>query len=130
MKTGGLLHADLNAHVARLAHTDLFAVADSGFPVAPCVPVVDLRLVFGVPRFEQVLAALLQEVTVEHALVAAEMGGANPAAHAAVAAVGIPIDQVPHEELKRQAAGARFVVRSAEDTPYANVLLRAGVAFL
>ncbi|WP_442945819.1 RbsD/FucU domain-containing protein [Nonomuraea sp. LPB2021202275-12-8] len=36
---------------------------------------------------------------------------------------------VPHEELKRLSAGARLVVRTGEATPYANVLLRCGVAF-
>jgi len=130
MKTTGLLNAELNKHLSLLAHTDLFVVADSGFPVAPGIPVVDLRLVYGVPRFDQVLAAVLAEVTVEHAVLATEMGGANAANHDVVTATGIPIEHVSHEELKKRAGSARFVVRTGEDTPYANVLLTSGVAFL
>jgi D-ribose pyranase len=36
---------------------------------------------------------------------------------------------VTHEELKVRTARARVVVRTGEDTPYANIVLRAGVAF-
>jgi D-ribose pyranose/furanose isomerase RbsD len=40
------------------------------------------------------------------------------------------LERVPHEEFKAQVGHARFVVRTGEATPYANVLLRAGVPFL
>ena len=36
---------------------------------------------------------------------------------------------VPHEELKRLSRTARLVVRTGEARPYANVILRCGVAF-
>ncbi|MCB0052121.1 MAG: D-ribose pyranase, partial [Caldilinea sp.] len=41
----------------------------------------------------------------------------------------IPIRQVPHEEFKALTAQSRAVVRSGEFTPYANVILVAGVVF-
>ena len=54
MKKSGVLHAELAGHLARLGHTDQFLVVDSGFPVPPGVPVVDLRVVYGLPGFAPV----------------------------------------------------------------------------
>lgn len=129
MKRAGILNADLSGHIARLGHTDRFLVVDAGFPVPAGVPVVDLRLVFGIPRFSEVLTAVLSEVVVEDALVAAELADANPATRAVIDAALDAVRTVSHEELKQLAAAARFAARSAEDTPYSNVLLTAGVAF-
>jgi D-ribose pyranase len=42
---------------------------------------------------------------------------------------GIPIQQVPHEAFKAMVAQAKTVVRTGEQTPYANVILRSGVTF-
>jgi D-ribose pyranase len=41
----------------------------------------------------------------------------------------IPIDKVPHEEFKRRTQSAVAVVRTGEFTPYANIILVAGVVF-
>ncbi|GAA5210602.1 D-ribose pyranase [Microbacterium kyungheense] len=129
MKKSGILHAELAGHLARLGHTDQFLVVDSGFPVPPGVPVVDLRVVYGLPAFAPVLTAIADEVVVEHALVATELADANPAAHEVIAGRFGELGTVDHSELKRRAVSARFAVRTAEDTPYANVLLTAGVGF-
>lgn len=129
MKKTGILNAELAAHVARLGHTDRFLVVDSGFPVPPDVPLVDLRLVFGVPPFARVLDALLAEVAVESALIATELAAANPRQRAYLHGALPDAEEVAHDELKRRASGARFAVRTAEDTPYSNAMLTSGVAF-
>ncbi|MGW8482948.1 D-ribose pyranase [Microbacterium sp. NPDC055903] len=130
MKRNGILHGDLSKHLAGLGHTDRFLVVDSGFPVPEGVPVVDLRVVYGLPRFEPVLRAILDEIVVEAVLVADELPAANPLVDAVIrGSVGAPLTSVSHAELKRSASGVRFAVRTAEDTPYANVLLTAGVGF-
>ena len=41
----------------------------------------------------------------------------------------LPIETVPHAAFKEQTAGARAVIRTGEFTPYANILLPAGVVF-
>ena len=61
MKKSGILHAELAGHLARLGHTDQFLVVDSGFPVPPGVPVVDLRVVYGLPGFAPVLTAVAEQ---------------------------------------------------------------------
>ncbi|WP_265113530.1 RbsD/FucU domain-containing protein [Mycobacterium tuberculosis] len=39
------------------------------------------------------------------------------------------IELVPHVEFKKRTHAARAFVRSGEFTPYANVILHAGVAY-
>lgn len=129
MKRSGILHADLAGHLARLGHTDHFLVVDSGFPVSAGIPVVDLRVVYGLPGFTPVLTAVLEEVVIEHAVAAEELRAANPAIADVVAGSCGQVETVPHASLKERAVVARFAVRTGEDTPYANLLLRAGVGF-
>ncbi len=126
MQTSGIVHAELAGRLAGLRHTDLLAVADSGLPVPPGVPVVDLGVLYGVPPFLTVLDAVLATVTVEASWAASEVDGANPDVAAALRERLSPA-LVTHERFKELVGGCRFVVRTGEATPYANVLLRSGV---
>lgn len=128
MKRSGILNADLAGRLAALGHTDRFAVTDSGFPVPAGVPVVDLRVVYGLPGFVPVLEAILAEVVVESAVVADELAEANPGLATALRRHLPDATTVSHTELK-QTRDLRFAVRTGEDTPYANVVLTAGVGF-
>lgn len=124
MKKHGLLNPALAAAVARLGHTDRFAIADCGLPIPAATPVIDLSLVFGIPSFEDTLAALLAEVVVEGAIIATQTPQSIRAVLPATS-----LREVDHEELKREIAGVAFVVRTGSTTPYANVILRCGVPF-
>lgn len=127
MKKHGILNPDLNRAVARLGHRDQVVVADCGLPVPRHVPVVDLALVFGIPRFEQVMDALLAEIVVEGGVLADETRG-TPAEGWIVSRVPAAT-YVPHDELKVRVGDAAFVVRTGETTSYANVILTCGVPF-
>ena len=61
----GIINAQLDEALARLRHKDRFVISDSGLPVQPGIEVIDLALVYGVPRFEQVLDALSPELVLE-----------------------------------------------------------------
>lgn len=127
MKRGGILHPELSAHLARLGHTDTFVIGDAGLPVLPGVARVDLAVSFGVPGFAEVLDAVLAEVEVEGAVIAAE---ASDSPAGALLAARLPgAETVPHAEFKQLTGQARFVVRTGETTPYANVIVRCGVPF-
>jgi D-ribose pyranase len=125
----GIINAQLAAALGRLRHTDLFAISDSGFPTAPGVEVVDLGVVYGVPSFESVLAAVASEIVVEKATMATETCTENALQADRIRAHFPDVVEVSHDELKRMATSARFVVRTGEATPYSNVVLQAGVAF-
>lgn len=127
MLKSSLQNAPLLARLAALGHTDLVVIADVGLPCPPGVPVVDLSLVRGLPRFVDVLTALTDDVVFEGALMASEASESGPL-RAVTAKVGAP-ELVPHEEFKARTADARLIVRTGETTPYANVALRCGVDF-
>ncbi len=129
MKRRGILHDALSGSLARLGHTDMVVVADCGLPRPAGVPIVDLALVFGIPTFAQVLAALAEEIVVERVTIARETASANPDAHVAIADhFGVP-ELVSHDGLKELSARAALVVRTGEATPYANAILHCGVPF-
>ena len=123
MKKSGLLNPDLCYAIARLGHTDTWAVADCGLPIPEHVEIIDLALVFGIPTFEQVLNALKPEVVVEGAVIA------EGTPERIREMVDTDVDVVTHEELKAQLAECAFVIRTGETTAYANVIFKSGVAF-
>lgn len=132
MKNRGILHAELSRVVAALGHGDLLVIADAGLPVPRGVRVIDLALRPGVPGFLETLTTVLEELQVEAGVIADELADASSATHAALLAAWPPtgeLRRVTHDELKRLSEGAHAIVRTGEFTPYANVVLVAGVAF-
>jgi D-ribose pyranase len=131
MKKQGILQHELAGVIARLGHTDRLVVADAGLPIPPGVARIDLAVTAGVPSFLQVLRPLLAEIVVESAVIASEMQTTSPALHAELATLlgPLPLQAVPHEVFKALTREARAVVRTGEFTPYANIILVAGVAF-
>ena len=127
MKRRGILNADLSGALARLGHTDIVLLADCGMPIPAGVPVVDLALVHGVPRFEQVLDALLEEMGFQRC-VAAEESKTAPAG-VWLADRFDAIEYISHAELKDLSASAKLFIRSGEATPFANAALVCGVSF-
>lgn len=129
--------ATLNAQLARLisemGHTDLLVVTDAGLPIPPGVERIDLALKQGVPSFLDVLDTVLDELEVEGAVASAEIAEVSPQMLELLTSRlderGVTLTLVPHIEFKARTAGARAAVRSGEFTPYANVLLQAGVVY-
>ena len=131
MKRTGILHRDLSALIASLGHTDVICVADAGLPIPEGVTRIDLALECGVTPFLATVRAIMAEVVVERAVVAAEMPGRNAACYDALRTMlaGLPLDQLPHEQFKARLPRVRAVIRTGECSPFANVLLQSGVAF-
>ena len=127
MKRTGILNADLNAALSRLGHGDIVLVGDCGMPAPAGVPVIDLALVHGVPRFEQVLDALLAELVVERCVAAEEAKGT--VAQEWLSERFTDIEYIGHGELKRLSGSARVFVRTGEATAFANAALVCGVPF-
>ena len=65
MKKRGIINAQLSGLIAGLGHKDTFMIADGGMPIPKGVTIVDLALCGGVPTFQQVMDAVLEEVEVE-----------------------------------------------------------------
>lgn len=132
MKAAGLLHAELSRIVAGLGHGDTVVIADAGLPVPSGVPVVDLAVAPGVPSHLEVVRAVLSELVVERGLANAEQADVAPDAAAALEDAwpdDVPLERIDHATLKLRSGSARAIVRTGEFTPYANVILVAGVPF-
>ena len=131
MKRTALLHADLSHVIASLGHGDMLVIGDAGLPVPDGPRRIDLALTPGIPRVADVLRVVLSEMQVERALIAQEAvdaaGGALPAW--CEGQLAITPDAISHEEFKRLSVNAKAVVRTGECTPYANIVLVAGVTF-
>ncbi|TFC50704.1 D-ribose pyranase [Cryobacterium sp. TMT1-21] len=127
MKRRGILNAELSGALARLGHTDIVLLADCGMPIPRGVPVIDLALVHGIPRFEQVLDALRDELVFQ-GCVAAEEARTAPAG-AWLSERFDEIEYISHEDLKSLSASAKLFIRTGEATPFANAALVCGVSF-
>ena len=131
MKRTTLLHAELSDVIARLGHGDLLVIGDAGLPIPDGPRRIDLAVSANVPRLHDVLAAVLAEMQVESAVIADELAPANPSVHAELLRqlAFAPIATLSHEHFKAATRNARAIVRTGEFSPYANVILRAGVVF-
>ena len=131
MKKSGILNAQLIRCIAELGHKDLFMIGDAGMPIPEGVKVIDLAVCGGVPLFKQVFDAVVDETAIEYYYVAEETAVKNPelGEHIRQGLPGIEQETMSHEELKKKSAECRFAIRTGEFSPFANVILRAGVVF-
>ncbi|MEO5686224.1 MAG: D-ribose pyranase [Burkholderiaceae bacterium] len=131
MKRTTLLHAELSEVIARLGHGDLLVIGDAGLPIPDGPRRIDLAVSANVPRFIDVLCAVLAEMQVEGAVAAEELAQANPVIRAQLLDKlgATPLATLSHEQFKAATRGARAIVRTGEFSAYANVILRAGVVF-
>ena len=131
MKKHRLLNQPLSAAIAGLGHLDELVIADAGLPIPPEPQRIDLALTAGIPPFLECLRTVLDEMAVEGAIIAAEMSEASPRLHRQLLEVlgDVPVKTLSHAAFKQRTASAVAVVRSGEFTPYANVILVAGVVF-
>lgn len=139
MKKGKVLNADISVVISRLGHTDMLTIADAGLPIAPQTQRIDLALTQGVPGFMQVFEVVTQEMQVEAAILAEEIKQHNPQLHERLLkhieqlqqqqGNTISIRYLSHEAFKHCTTDSRAVIRSGECSPFANIILCAGVTF-
>ena len=132
-RTNTTINPQLSRVISETGHTDLIVVADAGLPIPVGTERIDLAYRPGAPEFLDVLDTVLSELAVEGVTVSAEIVDTSPELLAALTArfrdTEFEITMIPHEEFKVLTRGARAFVRSGEYTPYANVVLHAGVVF-
>ena len=139
MKKSTLLNAEISAVVARLGHTDSLTIGDAGLPVPQGPQRIDMALTQGVPGFLQVVAAVTDEMQVESVILAEEMLQHNVHLHGELIALierlqrqqgnSISVTYISHQQFKERTQSCQAVVRSGECSPYANIILNAGVTF-
>ncbi|EAQ67213.1 Hypothetical ribose ABC transporter protein [Marinomonas sp. MED121] len=139
MKKSALINADVSHLIACLGHGQEITVCDAGLPIAKESHRIDLALMPGVPDFISTLSAILSEMQLEGVIIAEEFGAQSPELHgelmSLIANEEIKLDKpvqvtyVSHEAFKLRSNKSEAVVRTGEFTPYANIILQAGVVF-
>ena len=129
MKKGGILNPALCHLLASSGHSDYFTITDKGYPVPPAPERIDLALVEGIPTVLDVLAAITAEWAIDRIVIAEEMTIASPQRVAELEAMlgpDIPLQRMPHLDLKRLAATGKATVRTGDAVPYANIIVVSG----
>lgn len=131
MKKIGCLNRDISEVIASMGHSDTLTIGDAGLPIPGGVRRIDLALQVGVPGFMQAVQAVASELCVQEVIVAQETMTVSPHVADQLKQLfkDIPFRVVSHEELKRLSGMSKAVIRTGEFTPYANVILVAGVVF-
>ncbi|POP44546.1 D-ribose pyranase [Superficieibacter electus] len=139
MKKGTVLNSAISSVISRLGHTDTLVVGDAGLPIPASTSRIDMALTQGVPGFMQVLEVVTSEMQVEAAILATEIKQFNPMLHETLLnhieqlqqhqGNTIEVRYISHEDFKKQTADSQAVIRSGECSPYANIILCAGVTF-
>jgi len=131
MKNKNILNPALISRIASIGHTQYFVICDAGLPVPKGAEVIDLSLVSGVPSFMQVMKAVLGELVIESATIADEIEDHNAVLYKEITDTlgAYPVHRCSHEKFKKMCEDAHTIVRTGETSPYANIILVAGVNF-
>lgn len=131
MKKTALLNTALSETISMMGHNDTLVIGDAGLPIPAGPRRIDLALTEGVPGFLETLRAVLCELQVQAIIVASETAKGSPHILEGIQSLlpGVPVEFVSHEELKARSRSSFAMVRTGEFTPYANVILVAGVVF-
>lgn len=129
MKKKGIINSDIATVLAHMGHTDTMVVADSGLPIPDQVKKIDLSYQPGKPSFLSILDAVMDDMHVEAVVLAEEIKTHNPALYRKITSRFDQVNFVDHETFKSKTRSAKAVIRTGEQTPFANVILHAGVPF-
>lgn len=124
-----MLNRELAGRFAKLGHTDKIVIADCGLPIPNEVPCIDLSYKLGEPSFKTILEVVLDDLMVEEAVLAEEIKTKNIQLSNYLSEKLPEITYVSHEQFKKQTMEAKFIIRTGENTPFANVILQCGVIF-
>jgi D-ribose pyranase len=133
MKKSGILHPGICELLAASGHTDYITICDRGFPVPEGPSRIDLALVDGIPTVLDVLRAIASEWAMDRIIISHEMTEASPqrleAIHSLLGELklaDVRIEAVPHLELKHLSRSARGTIRTADTTPWGNIIIVSG----
>lgn len=126
MKEHGILNSEISKRLSDLGHTDLIAIGDCGLPIDSDKK-IDLALKLGEPKFIDVLEVLLEDFGCEHYILASEIKEKNPDQETAIKNLlaGVSSEYISHEDFKKKLDDVKFVIRTGENTPYSNIILRS-----
>lgn len=131
MKKTGLLNSSISEVISKMGHTDGIAIGDCGLPIPEEIKRIDLALIKNLPTFIDTLKAVLMELKIEEVVLAKEIADVSPRLYEEIKKeIGaVKITFITHEEFKKSLKDCKAAIRTGEQTPYANIILKSGVVF-
>lgn len=131
MKKDRVINPEIVSEVASLGHTEYLCIADCGLPIPKGVRVVDVSVTAGIPSFLDVVGAVQDELVIESILLAEEIRRKNEDVLTKMLALlgDVEVQYISHNELKKRTECAKCIIRTGEQSPYANVIFVGGVTF-
>ena len=128
MKKIGIINGPISTVVAHLEHSDKLTVGDAGLPIPQTTQCIDITLRPGKPGFLETLEVVLLEMFVEKAFVSEDVLDKSPHIYEGIQELlgDVPIELMPHDAFKELTGSSKAIIRTAEYTPFANVILVAG----
>lgn len=130
MKVNGILNSEISKSLSDLGHTDLIAIGDCGLPIDNDKK-IDISLKLGVPSFIEVLEEVLKDFSVEGYILASEIKNENKDQESNIKNLlkDVDCEYISHEDFKKKLKDVKFVIRTGENTPYSNIILKSGNIF-
>jgi D-ribose pyranase len=126
MLKSGILNPQINSLLSRIRHTNTLVIADRGFPFWPAIETIDISLVDGIPTVLDVVRAILPNFVIGPVWMAEEFRQHNDLPVVNTFEHFLPQTQwLSHIELKRRVPFAIGLIRTADTTPYANMILES-----
>jgi len=131
MKKIGILNGEISSVVSKMGHKDLIAIGDCGLPIPDKTKRIDIALSKDVPGFIDTLKNVLLELEVEEVILAKETEENNIKIFEEIKKQfeNVKFTFITHEELKMMLSECKAVIRTGEQSPYANIILKSGVIF-
>lgn len=131
MKKTCLLNSKISSVISKMGHTDMIAIGDCGLPIPEETKRIDLALTKGIPNFIDTLKTILTELQIEEVILAKEIKEISPNIFNEIEDLigNVKITFLSHENFKVSLKECKAVIRTGEQTPYANIILKSGVVF-
>lgn len=129
MKEVGTLNRGVAEIISVMGHTDEMIVCDAGFAIPLGVKTVDISLAENKPTVVEVLEELNKVFSVEKLIFANETKEVSPSMFTRITTMfseDVPVETIPHEDLKQRAKSVKAIIRTGDFTAYTNVLLVSG----
>ncbi len=131
MKKNGILNSDISRVLSYMGHTDKICIGDCGLPIPEETERIDLAVTFGIPSFIEVLKNVVLDMKIEKIYLAEEIKDNNPEILNAIISMipNVAVEFINHEDFKHMTRECKAVVRTGENSPYANIILQSGCIF-
>jgi D-ribose pyranase len=131
MKKTALLNSQICEVISKMGHKDMLAIGDCGLPIPDKTRRIDIALIKNIPGFIDTLKSVLTELQIEEVILAKETFDNSHDVYTEIKKLvgDVKITFITHEELKSELNQCKAVIRTGEQTAYANVILKSGVVF-